>query len=233
MPLVLVFAYTQKIDLSDVADIDMASVVELSTAAIQISNNCDAACADTKANELISALQSEKLSDSKAQQTLQELLQESALTVEQQQQKLIILQQRRAELATARQLLVSQATPQTAPTAAELSWWQKLQQSDHSVMKWIEGILADLGISFGWAVAYLTVFISWNHGQTPGKRLLGIRVVQLDNKPLSLWAAFGRQGGYSAGLATGLLGFMQIFWDPNRQAIQDKLADTLVLRVEN
>ena len=126
------------------------------------------------------------------------------------------------------------ADTSSASTASSdsMSWWQRLQRSDHTVLKWIQGILSDLGIGFGWAVGYFTLFIAWNNGQTIGKRMCGIRVVQLDNTPLSLWGAFGRQGGYSAGFATGLLGFLQIYWDPNRQAIQDKLADTLVLREE-
>ena len=33
----------------------------------------------------------------------------------------------------------------------------------------------------------------------------------------------------SAGMATGLFGFLQVFWDPNRQAIQDKTAHTVVV----
>ncbi|WP_027670708.1 RDD family protein [Rheinheimera baltica] len=233
MPLMLVFAYTENNNVDEDTVMDIASAIELSTAAIAIGNNCDEKCADTKANELISALQNEQLSNSQAEETLTDLLANSVLSAEQQQQKLTLLQQLRATLSDARQLLVQQAPSETSAAPAKLNWWQKLQQSDHSVMKWAQGILADLGISFGWAVAYLTVFTSWNNGQTPGKKLLGIKVVQLDNKPLSLWGAFGRQGGYSAGLATGLLGFFQIYWDPNRQAIQDKLADTLVLRIKN
>lgn len=44
------------------------------------------------------------------------------------------------------------------------------------------------------------------------------------------WDAFGRFGGYAAGLATGLLGFLQVFWDPNRQALHDRVAGTVVIR---
>jgi uncharacterized RDD family membrane protein YckC len=31
-------------------------------------------------------------------------------------------------------------------------------------------------------------------------------------------------------LATGLLGFVQLYWDPNRQAIHDRVARTVVVR---
>ena len=43
-------------------------------------------------------------------------------------------------------------------------------------------------------------------------------------------SSFSRFGGYAAGLATGLLGFLQILWDPNRQGIQDQIAGTVVIR---
>nr|WP_244859282.1 hypothetical protein [Shewanella dokdonensis] len=41
--------------------------------------------------------------------------------------------------------------------------------------------------------------------------------------------AFGRYGGYGAGVTTGLLGFLQIYWDSNRQCIQDKIGETVVV----
>lgn len=99
-----------------------------------------------------------------------------------------------------------------------------------SVIAWLKGIAQDLGLGFGWAALYYSVFTAWWKGTTPGKRLCGIRVLKLDGSSLTLWESFGRYGGYGAGLATGLLGFIQIFWDPNRQAIQDKISETLVLR---
>jgi len=96
-------------------------------------------------------------------------------------------------------------------------------------LEWFTGIIEDLGLSFGWAAFYFSVLTSMWHGQTPGKKLLKIRVIQLDGTPLSMWDSFGRYGGYGAGLATGLLGFLQIYWDPNRQAIHDKISATIVI----
>jgi uncharacterized RDD family membrane protein YckC len=86
------------------------------------------------------------------------------------------------------------------------------------------------GLLFGWGTVYLTLFTTWWNGRTIGKRIFGIRVVRLDGKPMSGWLAFERAGGYAAGFATGLLGFAQIFWDPNRMAIHDKIAETAVIR---
>lgn len=100
-----------------------------------------------------------------------------------------------------------------------------------NVTEWIKGIVTnDLGFGFGWAAFYFTLFSAWWQGQTPGKRALGIRVIQLDGTYMSLWDSFGRYGGYGAGFATGLLGFAQIQWDPNRQAIQDKISATVVIK---
>ena len=99
-----------------------------------------------------------------------------------------------------------------------VSWRDELQRQ-----------LKRLGLSFGWAIAYFTLLPFWWKGQTVGKRLFGLRVVELTGKPLGLITCFGRYGGYAAGLATGGLGFLQVLWDPNRQAVQDKLAHTVVI----
>ena len=109
--------------------------------------------------------------------------------------------------------------------------WYLPDENTHSVVAWVKGIFADLGIGVGWAVFYFTATIAWCHGQTIGKKLMLIKVIQLDGKELNLFGAFSRQGGYGAGIATGLLGFLQILWDPNRQAIQDKVASTVVIRL--
>jgi len=110
---------------------------------------------------------------------------------------------------------------------------EKLDEDDdggeYSLISWAKGILNDLGLGFGWAAFYFTVFTAWFDGQTLGKKLFRIRVIQLDGTGLSLWGAFGRYGGYGAGFATGLLGFFQIYWDANRQAIQDKISATVVV----
>ncbi|CCQ11610.1 hypothetical protein PALB_25110 [Pseudoalteromonas luteoviolacea B = ATCC 29581] len=90
-------------------------------------------------------------------------------------------------------------------------------------------LIGNFGNGLAWA-AYFSLFMFLWNGQTPGKRLVGIRVVNLNGKPLSLVDCFGRYGGYAAGLATGFLGFLQVYWDPNRQAIQDKISNTVVIK---
>ena len=113
-------------------------------------------------------------------------------------------------------------------TAGELR--DELQaERDKGVFGWLRGFADELGFGFGWASLYLTVMLSWWKGQTVGKRLLKIRVLRLDGEPITWWIAFERAGGYAAGLATGLLGFAQVFWDSNRQAIHDRITGTVVV----
>lgn len=88
----------------------------------------------------------------------------------------------------------------------------------------------DLGLTFGWIAVYFTLFWAWWDGQTPGKRLVDCKVVRLDGEPISLWFALERFGGYAAGVITGFLGFAQLYWDPNRQGIHDRIARTVVIR---
>lgn len=93
----------------------------------------------------------------------------------------------------------------------------------------LKGAAEDFGLGFGWVGIYFIVSLAYFKGQTPGKKLLSIKVVRLNNKDISFWYSFERFGGYAAGVATGLLGFFQVYWDPNRQAIHDKIAGTVVI----
>lgn len=97
----------------------------------------------------------------------------------------------------------------------------------------IENTAADLGkkfgFTFGWAGVYFTLMTTWLRGRTVGKLIMGTRVVRLDGKPITSMDAFVRNGGYTAGLATGLVGFMSILWNENRQAIHDRMTGTVVV----
>jgi len=103
------------------------------------------------------------------------------------------------------------------------------EQEGGALLAAFRGFLDELGFGFGWASLYLTVMLSWWKGQTIGKRLLKIRVLRLDGEPITWWTAFERAGGYAAGIATGLLGFAQVYWDSNRQAIHDRIVGTVVV----
>ncbi len=99
----------------------------------------------------------------------------------------------------------------------------------------LTGLLRDiweqLGSAFGLWSIYFTVCLALFRGRTVGKLVTRTRVVRLDGDPITWWAAFERCGGYFAGIATGLLGFAQVYWDPNRQCVHDKISGTAVIQV--
>jgi len=99
------------------------------------------------------------------------------------------------------------------------------------ILFFLRGFADDFGLTFGWSGLYFTAFLALWNGQTPGKRVARIRVLRLDGKPMTWWASFERFGGYAASIFTGLLGFVQIFWDRNRQGMHDKITETVVVRV--
>ena len=99
-----------------------------------------------------------------------------------------------------------------------------------SLLRLAGNLAEDLGLGFGLSGVYFTLFTIWWRGRTPGKRIVGERVVKLNGKPMTWWDSFNRFGGYAAGIATGTLGFLELIWDANRQAAHDKMVGTVVLR---
>jgi hypothetical protein len=89
--------------------------------------------------------------------------------------------------------------------------------------------LDDIGLGYGGALLYFTLVPLWWPGQTVGKRLLDLRVVEITGAPMTALLGFKRFGGYMAGLATGGVGLAQVLWDANGQGLQDRAARTLVL----
>jgi len=107
----------------------------------------------------------------------------------------------------------------------------RLHKSRFDVREQVKAWTDDLGLSLGWAIAYFSLVPVLWPGQTVGKRLMGLRVMELTGKPMTLMQCLKRYGGYAAGISTGMLGFAQLLWDPNRQAIQDKTAHTVVVDI--
>lgn len=95
------------------------------------------------------------------------------------------------------------------------------------------GLLRDIweqaGSAIGLWSVYFTMALTLTGGRTVGKKLMGLRVLRLDGVPLTWWSSFERAGGYVAGIATGTLGFVQVFWDSNRQCVHDKIVGTVVV----
>ena len=93
----------------------------------------------------------------------------------------------------------------------------------------IRDIWEQAGSAIGLWSLYFTVALTLTGGRTVGKKMMGLRVLRLDGEPLTWWSSFERAGGYVAGIATGTLGFVQVFWDSNRQCVHDKIVGTVVV----
>jgi len=94
---------------------------------------------------------------------------------------------------------------------------------------WGQVIVAFLIMAVIVAVPWLYNIVFWLlAGQTPGKRLMGIRVVRTDGTRVRLGNAIRRQIGYLIS-ATLFLGYLWILVDNRRQGWHDKLAGTMVV----
>lgn len=79
-------------------------------------------------------------------------------------------------------------------------------------------------------VAYFVGFWTWR-GQTPGKMVLGIKVIRTDSSPITLGYAFLRYLGYIVSAMTLYIGFIWIAFDSRKQGLHDKIADTYVVKL--
>lgn len=106
---------------------------------------------------------------------------------------------------------------------------EDLESNEGGFLALLRDIWGQLGSAIGLWSVYFTVALTITAGRTVGKKAMGLRVIRLDGQPITWWFAFERAGGYAAGIATGLLGFAQIWWDPNRQCVHDKIGGTVVV----
>ena len=87
-----------------------------------------------------------------------------------------------------------------------------------------------LGVTFGWSGLYFTLLAGLTNGRTAGKFLLRTRAARINGAPLTFFDSFIRHGGYVAGVAMGMIGFLKLLWEPNRQAVEDRIAGTVVIK---
>lgn len=89
-----------------------------------------------------------------------------------------------------------------------------------------------LGIGAGFIVgaAYNWYFWTQQNGQTPGKMLVGIRVVKADGGKIGDVEAVIRYIGYYVNTFLLLLGWLWALVDDQRQGLHDKLAGTVVVK---
>ena len=80
-------------------------------------------------------------------------------------------------------------------------------------------------------MGYCTLMHAWL-GQTIGKMIMGIRVVTIDDRPVSPGVAFLRWAGYILSFAPAASGFLWAAVDKDHCAWHDRLAQTRVMSTE-
>ena len=89
--------------------------------------------------------------------------------------------------------------------------------------------IAAAGIGFAVRAAYFIYFIG-KDGQTPGKKLCKIRVVNADGSPVGYAKATGRFFGYLLSTLILCIGFLMAAWDDEKRALHDRLCNTRVIK---
>lgn len=86
-------------------------------------------------------------------------------------------------------------------------------------------------VSFVLGVFYIIVYQA-KAGQTLGKKVMGVKVVDYQGKTPTMLTFFLRE--YIGKLVSAiilLIGFLMILWDGKKQGLHDKIASTYVVRV--
>ena len=126
---------------------------------------------------------------------------------------------------------------------ARLSYWlglkidnitmKNLFHIEIEAKKYSENKVQLLKILFGFIpTIYFTLTTFITNGQSIGKKILRIKIVSFYHRRLNLWLCVERSLGYIASTLELGLGFIQIFWNPNRMTLHDKIAETVVIKTQ-
>ena len=94
-----------------------------------------------------------------------------------------------------------------------------------------EQLLSQLtaGFFFSLVIASYFIFFWVLAGYTPGKALMGVRIITTDGRKISFLRALLRYLAYFLSAVLFFLGFLWIFVDRRRQGWHDKIANTYVI----
>jgi len=85
-------------------------------------------------------------------------------------------------------------------------------------------------VLLGWFLWNMTYLVG-RTGQSWGRKLLGLKVVNVHGEPIGFWRVLGRNlFAICISAPAGLLGWLWVVWDPKKQAWHDKAFGTFVIR---
>jgi len=98
----------------------------------------------------------------------------------------------------------------------------------------LDALLSLVTVGIGWLIWSLIV---WGKGQTPGKQLLKMRVMSLENGRPATWGRMALREfvckgviGIAAGFTiVGFVAYFWLLWDKDNQELWDKMASTVVI----
>ena len=97
----------------------------------------------------------------------------------------------------------------------------------HLRPQWLVGVL----LGSGYLIVSIVYFVGFwtTAGQTPGMRLMQLRVVTQANAPLGFWRSLVRLIGLGLAIIPCFAGFLPALVDDRRRALEDFLAGTVVV----
>ena len=109
-----------------------------------------------------------------------------------------------------------------------------IEQLEREMPNWVIAVM--IFVLFMLFAGYFAFFEWWWDGQTPGKRLMKLRVIREDGRPITLWEAIARNLLRIFDAVPGFLlpvysvGLISLFMSDRDQRIGDLFAGTVVIR---
>jgi uncharacterized RDD family membrane protein YckC len=88
-------------------------------------------------------------------------------------------------------------------------------------------VLVDFALGFAYEVYFVAT-----RGATPGKMILGLKIIRPDGSALSVGQAVGRYFAYVLDFFTLYIGFIIAGFDEQKRALHDRICDTRVIHVK-
>ena len=99
------------------------------------------------------------------------------------------------------------------------------QTSEDTAALIMFGLMGIIGI---WVLFYMTWFVG-RFGATPGKMLLGIKIVRSDGSPVSYLRAFARFWAHQLSGSIMYIGYIMALFDEQKRGLHDHICDTRVI----